>query len=30
MKDAVNKAIRKAQEMMVLKMKEMVDIESIS
>ena len=30
MKDAVNTAIRKAQEMMVLKMKEMVDLENIT
>ncbi len=30
LKDAVNKAIRKVQEMMVLKMKEMVDLKNIS
>lgn len=30
LKDAINTAIRKAQEMMVLKMKEMVDLESIA
>lgn len=30
LKDAINSAIRKAQEMMVLKMKEMVDLESMS
>jgi len=30
MKDAVNTAIRKAQEMMVLKMKEMIDLENIT
>ncbi len=30
LKDAINKAIRKVQEMMVLKMKEMVDLKSIS
>lgn len=28
--DVINKAIRKAQEIMVLKMKEMVDLKSIS
>lgn len=30
LKDVINNAIRKAQEMMVLKMKEMVDLKSIS
>lgn len=30
LKDAVNSAIRKAQEMQVMKMKEMMDLESIS
>lgn len=30
LKDIINKAIRKAQESMVLKMKEIVDLESIS
>ena len=30
LKEAVNKAIRKVQEMMVLKMKEMVDLKNIS
>lgn len=30
LKDAINTAIRKAQEMMVLKMKEMVDLKSMS
>lgn len=30
LKDVINKAIRKAQEIMVLKMKEMVDPESLS
>jgi len=30
LKDVINKAIRKAQEMMVLKMKETVDLGSIS
>ncbi len=30
LKDVINKAIRKTQEMMVLKMKEMVDLKNIS
>lgn len=30
LKDTINKAIRKAQELAVLKMKEMMDLESIS
>lgn len=30
LKDAVNNAIRKAQELQVLKMKELVDLDSIS
>lgn len=30
LKDIINKAIRKAQEMMVLKMKEMVDLEGLA
>ena len=30
LKDAINNAIRKAQEVQVLKMKEMVDMENIS
>lgn len=30
LKDAINKAIRKAQEMAALKMKEMIDLKSLS
>ena len=30
LKDVINMAIRKAQEMMVLKMKEMIDLKNIS
>lgn len=30
LKDAINNAIRKAQELQVLKMKEMVDLESVT
>ena len=30
LKDVINKAIRKAQEMMVLKMKEMIDLKNLS